>query len=233
MKKLIAAFLIVLGSAFSTSASATSVEVGVGFSHATVQSDGIWYQNRFPHTIKRNSPSLLVGVTGDVSPYLTWHVDGIWLGRYGADSQDTPADANYSPSSPSGCNGECLPLAHYVTSGTVYGIAPLLDAHTAGNWRIGVEAGPFIYHHTWNVSVPNWYPTTQTGPSSFAPGAISPVSTHDSGNAVGEVVGFYIQHGNVKFDFRSYYDGRGFPRGSDAWPPICNRQMVGTLIFVF
>ncbi len=226
-------FLAILALLLPLAAHSATVEVGAGVARASVRQDGTWYQDRFQHTIKDKSPAFLVGVTGDFTPNLSWHLDGVYLGKYSVDSQDTPADANYLPTSPTGCNGPCLPMAHYMTSGEVYGITPTLDVHTSGEWRVGLEAGPLWYYRTWSVVVPNWYPTIQTGPSSFIAGQISPINVSDSGWALGSMIGIYVQHERVGVHLNYYSDGAQLNRAGGGWPPIWSGQFVGLITLAF
>ncbi len=232
MKRFLLAAAIML-SAFLPAHAATQPEIGIGITHSVAQPDGVWYQQRFSHTLKLDSPAFMLGARGDVLPWLAWHADAVWLGRFTSNSQDTPNDANYSASSSTGCNGQCLPMANYIGSGTVYGVAATLEAHTQGAWQVGVEAGPFLYRHSWTMSVPNWYSSTQTGPSTFQAGAASPVHTSDVGTGLGYVAGAWVRRGNTALNVRYYADGLGFPRSGDAWPPIWRFQWVVMLVQAF
>ena len=215
------------------SAHAAQLELGVGIAHSRDHGDGTWYQSAFPHTLTLTSPLLQIGVVGDAAPWLRWHVDAVYLGRYAVDSLDTPNDANYNPHSPTGCNGKCLPLTRYIGSGSVWGIAATLEAHTQGAWQWGIEAGPLLYHRTWSLSVPDWYPSTQMADGTFQPGKVTPISTSDAGWTVGGVVGLSVRRKDLGVSLRYYSDGKGFPRGSDAWPPLWQGQTVLMLTYAF
>lgn len=214
------------------SAHAAALEIGIGMAQSQDRGNGTWYQNGFPHTLGLRSPVAEIGLHGDFMPWLAWHTDLVDLGRYSVNSLDTP-DANYSATSQTHCNGACLPLAHYSGSGSIYGLSATLEAHTTGSWQIGIEAGPLLYHHTWALSVPDWYPSTETSPGVFSAGPVSPVSTSDSGWALGGVVGLSLEHSGLGLSLRHYSDGKGFPRGTDPWPPIWSGQTVLMLTYSF
>ncbi len=224
MKTLLLAILASI--LFPVCAGAAQLEVGIGLAQANTRGDGTWYQQRFPHSLGLRSPALMIGATGNVLPGLSWHADGVYLGRYTVDSLDTPNDANYSAASPTGCNGACLPLAHYHGSGEAYGLAATLEAHTRGAWQLGIEAGPLVYERSWSISVPDWYPSVETSPGVFQAGATSPINTIDRGVSLGYVVGLSVEHSGLGLRLRYYDDGAGFPRGGDAWPPIWRGQFV-------
>ncbi len=200
-------------------AHAAQLEMGIGVARSNTHGDGTWYQSAFPHTLRLNSPVAQIGVVGDALPWLRWHVDAIYLGRYRVDSVDTPNDGNYAPGV--GCKGACLPLTHYSGAGSIYGIAATLEAHTQGAWQWGIEAGPLLYHRTWAVSVPDWYPSVEVRPQVFAPsGTVSPVLTHDAGWSLGGVLGVSLTH---KFS----------GHGADPWPPLWKGQTVLMLTHSF
>ena len=208
------------------SAHAARLEIGLGIAQSRDHGDGTWYQSAFPHTRNLTSPVAEIGVVGDALPWLRWHVDAVYLGRYSVDSMDTPNDANYAPGL--GCNGACLPMTHYSGSGAIYGIAATLEAHTRGAWQWGIEAGPLLYHRDWSVQVPDWYPSEQISPRVFAQsGPMSPVNTHDAGWALGGVLGATLTHNDNALALRYYADGKGFSgHGADPWPPLWKGQAV-------
>jgi len=213
-------------------AHAARVEVGAGIAQAIPQDNGTWYQEGFPHSLNLRSPVFLLGVTGDLTPNIAWHVDAVSLGSYSVDSQDTPNDANYSGS---GYRGNHLPLAHYVGSGSVYGIAATIQAHTQGKWRFGVQAGPFIYHSAWTLAVPNWYPSAEVAPGVFAQtGPVSPINVSQSQWAIGYTVGATLTHGPLTLALSYYADGQGFKgHGAYPWPPLWKGQAVLMILYTF
>ena len=214
------------------SAHAAQVEIGAGQAQYQTLGNGIWYQEGFQHTLGLKSPAFMAGLTGDATRHVAWHLDYVYLGRASVDSWDTPNDANYSGH---GYNGTPLPLAHYIGSGSVYGFAATLEAHTSGRLRFGVEGGPFIYRASWSLSVPNWYPSVETQPRIFEQsGPVQPVSFSQSHWALGYVVGVSARYHAWGFSLRRYVDNAGFSgHGADPWPPLWRAQTVAAVTYTF
>lgn len=224
MRKLLAFLATFL---LCTAVQAANLEVGVGASYATSSANGTWWQKGFPYKLGLTSPAFMIGATGSLSPNLDWHLDALYLGHFTSDSWDTPNDANYNASSPTHCNGACLPLVHYVGSGDIFAFAPTLDLHTTGDWKFGVRAGPMVFYQRWSMSVPNWYPSTQTSPGNYSVGPITPLSSHDHDWWVGAELGASLQHGLWTATLMEYFDNHGFPgHGADSWPPIWKHETV-------
>ncbi|MFA5897795.1 MAG: hypothetical protein WC829_01650 [Hyphomicrobium sp.] len=227
MKFILAAIL-----AFPTlTAHAAQIEVGAGVAQAQT-TNGLWYQNGFAHSLKTRAPAFMVGLTGAISPHIGWHIDAVDLGRYSVNSWDTPNDANYSGH---GYRGNALPLANYIGSGSVYGIAATLEAHTSGAWQAGIEAGPFLYHATWDLRVPDWYPSVEVRPFVFQQsGPARPISYSQSHWKIGYVVGATLRRGAWALSLRMYQDGHGFSgHGSDGWAPLWSSQTVAMVTYTF
>ena len=213
--------------AIRISAHAASLEVGAGIAHAQTNGNGTWYQDGFQHTLRLNQPVALIGLTGRFTEHMDWHLDAVSLGRYSSDSQDVLPDANYSPVSATHCNGPCNPLAHYMGTGRVWGIQALLARHTSGSWQIGVEGGPFLYHETWALSVPNWY-------EPIAPYATHyNIETRQQRWATGVALGVTLAHGPWMAAISYYSDGAGFPGHVGPWPPLWSSQVAATLSYQF
>ena len=232
---------VLLGIPFG--AHAARVEVGAGVAQSSTKGDGIWYQEGLPHTLNLRSPAFLIGVTGDLTPHLAWHVDAVSLGSYSVDSWDTTADADYSPASHQ-CLRNCTNLAHFMGSGRVYGIAAMLEAHTQGRWQVGVEAGPFLYHSSWSVQVPNYFAAAgwpaNTTPAQVAPWGWMPGGIQRSKSSwhPGAVIGITGRYRNFAISVRRYFDGLGWPMryangSSDGWPPLWKGQTVLMIIYTF
>ena len=213
MKTLLLLGLLLL----ATCANAAQFEIGAGIARAQTNGNGTWYQDGFAHAMKLTQPALELGARGRLTSHMDWHVDAVSLGRYSVNSQDTPRDSNYSATSRTHCNGRCLPLANYIGSGRVLGIQALLSRHTRGAWQLGVEAGPFLYHETWRMDVPNWYPPS---------GPITPISTYGSQWAVGAVLGATLANGPWQLALRYYSDGAGFAGHAGGWPPLWRGQVL-------
>jgi hypothetical protein len=215
------------------SAQAAQIEVGAGVAQARTNGNGTWYQEGFQHHLHLRSPVLMLGVTGKLTPHITWHVDAVDLGSYSVNSWDTPNDKNYSGH---GYRGNALPLANYIGSGSVYGIAAMLQAHTSGAWRFGVQAGPFVYHERWSMQVPDWYPSQEGGPGEYfyPSGPITPLSASQSQWALGYVAGVTLTHGNFSLALDYFSDGKVFPgHGTDPWPPLWTGQTALVATYTF
>ena len=214
-------------------AHAASLEVGAGVAQAQTNGDGTWYQQAFPHAMELRAPVFLVGVTGDISTHVRWHADAVDLGSYSVNSWDTPNDGNYAPGV--GYRGNALPLTNYIGSGHVWGFAATLEAHTAGSWQFGIEGGPFLYHATWAMRVPDWYPSEEVATRLFRQsGPVHPVDFSQSQWALGAVVGASVRHGAWTLSIRRYFDGHGFSgHGADAWPPLWNSQTAVMVDYTF
>lgn len=217
MRYLLAALVAAWALLACAPASAVQFEIGAGMAHAFLQNNGTWWQEGFPHHFVLTQPFLEGGITGRLTARMDWHLDAVSLGRYAVNSWDTPRDANYNADSPTHCNGPCLPLANYIGNGRIYGVQALLARHTSGAWRWGVEGGPMLYHETWRLNVPNWYPPG---------GPITPVATYGSQWAVGAVFGVTLQHGSWTLAARYYRDDSPFPGHVGNWPPLWTSQGV-------
>ena len=204
-------------------AHAAQWEIGAGIARAQTRGNGTWYQDGFPHTLRLNQPAALIGLTGRFTQHLDWHLDAVSLGQYSSNSQDVLPDANYSPTSPTHCNGPCNPLAHYMGIGRVWGIQALLGAHTTGAYQFGVEAGPFFYRESWNLSVPNWY--TQ--------GIHYDIQTRQAQWAIGAIGALTLTHGAWTVALARYQDGAGFPGHTGPWPPLWRNQTALIVTYRF
>ena len=223
-------------------AHALGLEIGAGIAQYDHRADGIWYQQGLPHSLGLQSPAFLVGAWGDVTPAIRWHLDAVDLGSASVDSWDTVADSNYSTATQQ-CIATCNSLMHLHASGSVYGLAGTLEAHTSGAWQIGVEGGPWLYHSSWSVEVPGWDAAAgipnampaQVAPWGWMPGGIQ---RSESGWALGGVVGLSLRHAGLGLSLRHYFDGRGWPMHyangtTDGWPPIWTGQTVFMLTYDF
>ena len=216
------AVLIVL--AIRLQAHAAQIEIGAGIAHASTNGNGTWYQEGFPHTLSLTQPVAEIGLTGRITPHMAWHVDAVSLGSYSVNSEDVLPDANYSATSPTHCNGPCNPFANFIGSGRLYGLQALLSRSTGGAWRFGIEAGPFLYHETWRLDVPNWYASD---------GTHYDIQTYGSQWALGAVVGATVQHGPWTLALRYYADSKGFSGHVGNWPPLWSGQTVAILSYRF
>lgn len=212
--------------AFST-AHAAQWEIGAGMAHANTQGNGTWYQRGLPHTLRLNTPVLEVGVTGAWTQRTNWHVDAVDLGRIGVGSLDVP-DANYSLAGRD-CVGPCMPLQHFIGSGRVYGVQALVDRHTTGAWQLGMASGPFLYHASWALSVPDWYPSSGLTETA-APYSIS---RYNATWSLGWTAGVTLAHGPWQAALQYYADGQQFGHYVGGDPTLWRAQFAALIGFRF
>lgn len=208
-------------------AHAAQWELGVGMAHAQQQHNGTWYQEGFAHTLRLNSPVVEAGVLVRWSRHVNWHVDAVYLGRVGVGSLDVP-NANYSLSAHD-CVGPCMALQHFVGAGTIYGVQALTGYHTTGAWQFGMASGPFLYHASWVLTVPDWYPSaglTETG-SPYA------IARYNAGWALGWVAGVTLRHGPWQASLRYYADGTQFGHYVGGDPTLWRGQFAALIAFRF
>ena len=234
MKTLLRACCAALfGLMLTGSALAAQVEVGVGAAHAQATQNGNWYELGVGHPqLDLTSPVFELGVTGEISRHIGWHVDAVDLGHYSVSSQDVVDDRHNYSWSQDRCLATCNSLMQVNGSGSVYGVAATLDLHTAGAWQVGVQVGPLLYHARWSISVPNWTQasgsTVGGGPWSYSNGAISGTFSQWK---VGTVAGVYLKHGPYTLAILTYRDGTGI--GQYDMPPIWKEQTVALLTYTF
>lgn len=193
------------------------LEFGVGESFFQTQGDGTWYQSHFPHELDLNFPAIEVGLTGPVVQYehwgVDWHLSYAYLGRVSVNAEATPSDQNYSRTSPTGCNGQCWPLARYVGNGNLNGVYFSLAPHyDIGPWKLAVEAGPFVYRPTWRETVYNWVSSPEADPQTL----------HVRNNPawrVGAMVGASVSYGRFSVAYQYFFDKSPIT-SSDPYPPV-------------
>ncbi|MFS2103552.1 hypothetical protein [Ralstonia sp. Ralssp135] len=178
------------------------LEAGVGGAAYSRGPDGYWVQERFPHKLQLTAPAYEVGFTGDLYRAsrwgISWHADWAWLGQIHTQSLATPSDDNYNPTSATGCNGECLPLANFRGSGHAQALLLTLEPHyDVGKWRFGIEAGPTLHRATWVEDVSNWHGT--------APWPITLRVSSTDGWRPGAVIGASVSYGNVSLVYQHFF----------------------------
>ncbi len=225
--------IVVVGIAWGVRAYAAHVEVGAGVAHSQATENGNWYELGVgAPQLDLTSPVFMLGLTGNFSTHFGWHVDAVDLGRNSVDSRDVVNDRRDYSWSAHQCLATCSNLMHVTGSGGVYGIAATLEAHTSGPWTFGIEAGPFLYHASWSVSVPDWQRVTHTdaagGPWTYSGGSIS---TSTSQWKVGDAIGVYARHRNLGLSLRVYRDGTGI--GQYDLPPIWSTQIAAVVTYRF
>ncbi len=194
--KFLAALLL---AALTTAAHAASFEAGIGASQFDTSGNTVWYQQGFPYSLSLRSHALMLGVTGDLTPRVAWHVDYVNLGGVHTDAIATPVDSNYNPATQS-CNGPCVAQSRFVGNGADQGFTATLEPHIDWRgWRFGAEAGVFLSLPTWEVTVYNW----KLDPS-------QPSQTITASHRVhwqrGPVIGVSIARGAWGLQIRRYFD---------------------------
>lgn len=194
-------------------------EVAIGAAAYVRGADGLWVQDGFEHRLELTAPAVEVGLTGDIAPWLAWHLDYAWLGAIRSQSLATPSDANYNLKTRQ-CNGTCWPLANYSGSGHDQGFYLTLEPHyDVGSWRFGVAAGPYLHRATWAEDVTSWHSSPDSASSNLH-------VTHDPKWQVGGVVGVSVEYKHFRLAYQYFANGRS-PR--DPVPQIWNGAHVVTL----
>jgi len=178
-------------------------EAGVGASHYTPYTDGLWYQQGLPHSLQVNALAAEVGVVKNVWQSGNWgvdlHLDYAYLGQINYNAMATPSDANYNTQT-KGCNGQCWPLSNFVGSGHDQGVYLTVEPHY--DWqgfRFGVEAGPYIHHLSWSETVYGWEPSAN-GPR------MNLYGIHDSEWNIGAVGGVSVEKKNFSVNYQFFYN---------------------------
>lgn len=194
MKKTVAALALV---ALSTSAHAVDFEVGLGGAHITDMGDGTWVQRGAPNNRERqNTPAYMLGVTGTVYDGgawdARWHLDYTYIGKFSASVDGVP-DANYDAvhhrvvNMPAG-----MRYSPFNGQGHVQGVPLALDlGYTWHGYRLGAEAGAWVYWQTWHESLYNLADQWQD-------------LSHKTHAQVGWVAGANIERGPFALSYRYY-----------------------------
>lgn len=184
-----------LGCAAATQARAESffqLEAGAGVQVSRDGGDNLWVQYGLAHKENLTTPAWMIGVTGDVTDWLSWHADFVDLGHVSASTMavgDDQYDVGVHRVRPQYRN---VPLTRFEGNGHTYGVALTLEPHyTWHDIRFGVEAGPFIYRTTWNETIYNLGgPPSTLGPKPEI--------------MVKYVVGANVSYKNVGLSYRYY-----------------------------
>ena len=219
------------------------VELGVGLSHADVRSNGTWYQQGFAHALHTDAPTLEVNAQWTVTPRTSLRLGVVNLGHVSSDSWDTPNDANYSGHAAHPCNGPCLPLAHYMGAGHVWGVQALAEHRWGDRWQFGILGGVILYRETWRMDVPDWYPSDPEGSRTwYTPrgvvggyliGPVVPIHARDQRWAAGLVGGIMLAKRGSPWalSLRYYKDGAKFGGHGGGWPPLWTGQLVAMVSY--
>lgn len=212
------------GMAIACSAHAASffeIEVGIGGSAYNEGSDGLWLQKGLEHRTQFTAPAAEIGVVGDLTPWLSWHLDWAWLGSIRSQGLAT-SDQNYNLATRT--VRVPMPLANFTGSGHDQGFLFTLEPHyDIGQWRLGFEIGPYVHRATWAVDAVNQV--------NFV--GQTPYSTHFETNpawALGGVAGVSVSY--KRFSLRYQYFRNG-ARHSDPAPQIWTGVHVLTVGYRF
>lgn len=199
MKRTIIAVAIALASFGAHAESFFQIEAGIGASHIKDMGDGTWIQQGAPGNTERKSTlAAMIGVTGQIYAHGSWdvryHADYVYIGGLRAAVDGVPdqyydfanhrvmatfrdTGARYSP-----FNGQ----------GHVQGVPLTLDVgYTYRGWRVGAEAGAWVYWQTWHESL-------YTLDNEWAD------LSHKTVAQVGYVVGANVSRGNFGLSYRYY-----------------------------
>src|ERR1700676_4346012 len=133
------------------------IEVGLGAQWSKDMGDGIWIQQGLPSNREKTSgPSYLVGITGTLLEKENWslayHLDYVYFGGLSASVDGVP-DPNYNPQTHKTV-GTLPRLSPFNGQGHTQGIQLLLEpAYNINGYKIGVEAGPWLYWATWHETL--------------------------------------------------------------------------------
>jgi len=161
MKKL---FLAVALSAVFSNAFAQEVKVDFGVTKFTQVSNGNWYQEGFPYTLRLTSPTASIKIFTDKGESGWQYGLGFdYMGRVTSDAMVLDSDANYNANSPTHCNGPCGPLSHMQGQGTIPS-AFLAARKNYSTWFYEVEG--YATRPNYENTNYDWYggPNNSVGP---------------------------------------------------------------------
>jgi hypothetical protein len=171
------------------------IEAGAGAAYGQTLNDGVWYQQGEPTSRLHNkTPVFMLGLTGDL--YRThgvdfrYHADYVYIGSQSASCMCVDDD-NYNPYTHRVLNAQGTHTA-FNGQGHVQGIAATLDVGymITDQWRIGAEAGPFLYWETWHEHA--------------APGGVWGDYSHRTVFQRSWVVGANVSRGPFSLSYRYY-----------------------------
>jgi hypothetical protein len=146
--------ILALTLCFSTVSFAGNIEVSVGVTQFTQQTNGFWYQEGFPHKLQLTSPAASVKYYTDIdSGRLQLGVGYHFLGKAKSSALATASDENYN-SNTHACNGPCWPMSHWYGSGSIHGVSASVRMYDKSlSWFI--EGGVMASRATWSVYIPD------------------------------------------------------------------------------
>jgi len=157
MKKLLTLFgffVLCFGAQADTLKLKLDLELSIGITKFQQQTNGIWYQEGFDHSLKLKSASYSAKIFSHPSAN-GWQV-GVgytYVGKAASEAVATASDANYDPIKKA-CVGPCWPLSHWYGAGTVQGVSLLARKNFESGWY--VEGGLMASRATYSVNIPDW-----------------------------------------------------------------------------
>ncbi|QJB21955.1 hypothetical protein XccvBFoX3_gp55 [Xanthomonas phage FoX3] len=225
------ALLILALTPFAASA-ATTFEISAGQGYAQAQKDGVWYQQRFPHSLGMESAALAAGMRTDLSPRIAMHTGAYWFGQNSSHAMAVTHDDLYSKRSATGCPGECPALATFKGHGYTWGLQALVEFHTTGATQYGFMVGPILHHTSWTETVADWFPTMPTGDGGFVAGDVHPVHLKESRWVLSGAVGVRASCGRGFVELVHYLDGKS-ASSSRYFPPIWKSHTAARIGITF
>ncbi len=198
------------------------IEGRVGATLYSQANDGLWIQEGFGGNVKLAAPAIILGFTGNLYDAqrwgVAWHADYAWLGMARSDGMATANDADYNLSTKRQ-NGN-LPLAHFVGSGHDYGFFATLEPYAKfGDWRLGVEFGPYLHNSQWSEDVTGLVWSAGQAPAS------AHVESH-GGFHLSYVVGVTAHYKDIDASLMYFASGA---KNGDPYPSIYTRAWVMTV----
>ena len=171
-------------------------ELGLGLGLANDMGDGVWVQKGSPNNHEKITfPAIEAGLTGPIwsnGPWdLRWHASYAYLGEQRASVMGVPDD-QYNPSTHKIVGYEGERYSPFNGHGHVQGIPLTLDVgYTYNGWRLGAEAGAWIYWQTWHESLyaldNQWHDLS-----------------HKTVAQIGYVAGASVERGPLSLSYRYY-----------------------------
>jgi hypothetical protein len=173
------------------------LELGAGFGIAKDMGDGVWVQQGSPDNHEKLTfPAVLAGLTGTAYERgdwsVRWHAGYVYLGEQRASVMGVP-DAAYDPHTHQDITADLPPrYSPFNGHGHVQGVPLTLDVgYTYRGWRLGAEAGAWVYWQTWHESLYD------------LAGQWDNLS-HKTVAQVGWVAGASVEHGPFSLSYRYY-----------------------------
>lgn len=176
---------------------AMDFEASIGKTHFKPSQNGTWYQEAFPYTLNLESVYWSVGVSHKFENFPRVRAEYVDLGDASADALAVPIDAYYNTNT-NECIGKCLPLAHFVSSGSVRGVAlSIAPEKRFGDFTVFVEGGLYFFRPTYSAVVTNVRWTHEAEP-------ITVYTKHKTTTQITYLFGAGVRYKNVEFLVRHY-----------------------------